>query len=70
MGGVDLVDQQLDALHVLRKCYKWYKKLFMRLVMHCALAYHKLYKQGGGKDDFLYFLLDVCTQFIQYSTTF
>ena len=33
MGGVDLVDQQLDSLDVLRKSYEWYKKLFLRLVM-------------------------------------
>ena len=65
MGGVDVVDQELDALHVLRKSYKWYEKLFMRLVMQCALASHKLYKQKGGKDDFIYFLLDVCTPLFQ-----
>ena len=70
MGGVDFVDQQLDALHVLRKSYKWYEKLFMRLVIQCALASHKLYKKEGGKDDFLYFLLEVCTQLIQYSRRF
>ena len=28
MGGVDMVDQQLDAIDVLRKSYKWYKKTF------------------------------------------
>ena len=28
MGGVDLVDQQLDSLDVLRKSYKWYKNSF------------------------------------------
>ena len=27
-GGVDLMDQQLDSLLVIRKSYKWYKKLF------------------------------------------
>ena len=26
MGGIDLMDQQLDSLLVLRKCNKWYKK--------------------------------------------
>ena len=31
--GVDLVDQQLDSLDVLRKSYKWYKQLLLRLVM-------------------------------------
>ena len=61
MGGVDMMDQQLDAIDVLRKSYKWYKKLFLRLVMQCSLSAHKLYKLQGGKDDFLHFLLDVCT---------
>ena len=61
MGGVDLADQQLDSLNVLRKSYKLYKKLFLRLVMQCTLASHKLYKKQGGKDDFLFFLQDVCT---------
>ena len=65
MGGVDLVDQQLDSLHVLRKSYKWYRKIFMRLVMQCALAAHKLYKKEGGKEEFIYFLLDICTQLLQ-----
>ena len=61
MGGVDLMDQQLNGIDVLRKPYKWYKKLFLRLVMQCALSAHKLYRLNGGKDVFLYFLLDVCT---------
>ena len=51
MGGVDLVDQHLDSLEVLRKSYTWYKKLFLRLVMQCVLASHKLYKKQGGKDN-------------------
>ena len=28
MGGVDMMDQQLDTIDVLRKSYKWYKKFF------------------------------------------
>ena len=44
MDGVDMMDQQLDAIDVLRKSYKWYKKLFLRLVMQCSLSAHKLYK--------------------------
>ena len=27
MGGVDMVDQQLHSLTVMRKSYKWYKKV-------------------------------------------
>ena len=64
MGGVNVMDQQLDAIDVLRKSYKWYKKLFLRLVMQCSLSAHKLYKLHGGKDDFLHFLLDVCTHLL------
>ena len=40
MGGVDMVDKQLINIEVLRKSYKWYKKLF-RLLMQCVLASHK-----------------------------
>ena len=29
MGGVDLMDQKLNSLLVLRRSYKWYKKLFL-----------------------------------------
>ena len=65
------------------KCYCWYcqlkldyvctslhKKLFLRLVMKCALASHKLYKLKEGKEDFLYYLLDVCNQLIQHAPRF
>ena len=33
--------------------------------MQCALASHKLYKTQGGKDDFFFFLKDVCTLLLQ-----
>ena len=62
--GVDLMDQQVDGIDVLRKSYKWDKKLVLRLVMQCALSAHKLYRLNGGKDVFLYFLLDVCSQLL------
>ena len=65
MGSVDLVNQELDSLDVLRKLYKQYKKLFLRLVMQCALASHKLHKKEGGKDDFLFFLQHVCPLLLQ-----
>ena len=32
--------------------------------MQCALSSHKLYKLQGGKDVFLFYLLDVCTQLL------
>ena len=65
MGGVDTMDQQLDAIDVLRKSYKWYKKLFLRLIMQCVLASHKLYKKQGGRNEFLLFMLDLCGMLLQ-----
>ena len=65
MGGVDVVDQQLDSLDILRKSNKWYKKLFLRLVMQCALASYKWNEKQGRKEDFLFFLQDVCTLLLQ-----
>ena len=32
--------------------------------MQCSLSAHKLYKLQGSKDDFLHFLLDVCTHLL------
>ena len=64
MGRVDMMDQQLDGIDVLGKSYKWYKKLFLRLVMQCALSAHTLSRLNGGKDVFLYFLLDIYTQIL------
>ena len=64
MGGVDMVDQQLDQLLVLRKTYKWYKKLAFRLLLQGLLAGHKLYIFNGGnrKHDFLRYMHDAVTQ--------
>ena len=38
MGGVDLMDQQLHGIQVLRKTYKWYQKIFFRMVMLALLS--------------------------------
>lgn len=63
MGGVDVCDQQLHMIQTVRKTYKWYKKLFIRLMMQCMLASHKLYllnnPQKKGQVDFLRFCHDV-----------
>lgn len=67
MGGVDLVDQQLDSLNVLRKTYKWYKKIALRLLLICVLNSHKLYQLKSGKHDFLQFLHDVIAQMLTHS---
>jgi hypothetical protein len=67
MGGVDVVDQVLEPLHVLRKTYKWYKKIFLRLIMVSLLNSHKLYHIDGGKLDFLNFLHNVIADMLTYS---
>ena len=61
MGGVDLVDQQLHSFHTLRKSYKWYRKLALRLLMQCTMNAHKSYQlhTGDRKKDFLSFMHDV-----------
>ena len=65
MGGVDMVDQQLHSLTVMRKSYKWYKKVFVRMMMMCVLSAHKLSQTQGENNDFLQFMHDV----IQKETT-
>ena len=66
IGGVDMVDQQLHSIHVLRKSYRWYKKLAFRLITQTALNTHKLYQfhTGNAKYTFLNFLHDVISQLI------
>jgi len=67
MGGVDMVDQQLESVLVVRRSYKWYKKLFFRLLMQALLSAHKLYQLCGGRDDFLRFLHNVIMQLLAHS---
>jgi hypothetical protein len=39
-----MVDQQLHSLQTLRKTYKWYRKLDMRLLCQAVLNAHKVHK--------------------------
>ena len=43
MGWVDRVDQQLHSVSPLRKTYKWYKKLAIRIIMQMVLNAQKIY---------------------------
>lgn len=62
MGGVDKVDQQLHQIQALRKSYKWYKKIFLRLLLQSMLNSHKLHHQHTGvQQDFLGYLHKVIT---------
>ena len=65
MGGIDRVDQQLHVIHVLRKHYKWYKKLAFRLLSQCMLNAYKLFQKNvDPKAMFLGYLLDVIIQLV------
>ena len=54
-----MIDQQLHGIQVLRKAYKWYQKIFLRMAMLALLSSQKLYKSRGGKLEFLQFIHDV-----------
>ena len=56
MGGVDKIDQQLDSINIIRKSFKWYHKVFFSLFSVAMLSSHKIYKEKGGKYDFLQFV--------------
>ena len=65
MGGADCVDQQLHAIHVLRKHFKWYKKLAFRLLSQCMLNSYKLFQKNvDPKARFLGYLHDVIIQLV------
>ena len=64
MGGVDNIDQQLHSMQVLRKTYKWYQKIFFRMLMMALLSSQKIYKERGGKHDFMSFVHDVISGMI------
>jgi len=64
MGGVDVVDQQLESVLAIRRSFKWYKKIFFRFVLQSALSAHNLCQRGGSKKDFLVFLHDCITAMI------
>ena len=59
IGGVDKIDQQLDSINIIRKSFKWYHKVFLTLFSVAMLSSHKIYKEKGGKYDFLQFVHDI-----------
>ena len=65
MGGVDRVDQQLHNVSPLRKNYKWYKKLAIRIIMQMLLNSQKIYVATTGKKiTFLEFLKTIAQEWI------
>ena len=59
MGGVDTMDQQLHGIRMMRKTYKWYHKIFFRIMMMALLSAQKIQKKEGGSLEFLQFVHDV-----------
>ena len=49
ISRVDCVDQQLHALRIQRKSYKWYKKLVFRLFSQVIFSTHKVYQKVTGE---------------------
>ena len=66
IGGVDQIDQQLHSFDILRKCYKWYKKLAFRLISQTVLNYYKVYKFdiGNSTIPFAQFLHEVIAMLV------
>ena len=64
MGGVDMMDQQLDAIDVLRKSYKWYKTLFLWLVRSAVYQHTNNTSYKVVKMTFCTFLLVACTHLL------
>ena len=67
MGGVDKIDQQLHSISVIRKTFKWYHKVFFRLLSVAMLSSHKIYKESGGKNDFLQFVHEIVESLVENS---
>lgn len=60
IGGVDRVNQQLHNLQTLRKSYKWYCKIALRLIMQTILNAHKIHAaETGSTMSFLEFVVEV-----------
>ena len=67
MGGVDLNDQIVQYYEVLRKCVKWWKKLFLHLfnlLMVNAYVLYKKYGQNIKKKSHLEFRMQIVKSLI------
>ena len=67
MGGLDKIDQQLHSISLIRKTFKWYHKVFFRLLSVAMLSSHKIYKERGGKNDFLQFVHEIVESLVENS---
>ena len=67
MGGVHRMDQQLHSINVVGKTFKWYHTVFFRLLYVALLSSHKIYKENGGRDDFLQFVHEIVQSLVENS---
>ncbi|KAG5863717.1 hypothetical protein JTB14_034448 [Gonioctena quinquepunctata] len=50
IGGVDKTDMLLSTTETVRKCIKWYKKVFFHLLDLAVLNSHVVYKMKTGEN--------------------
>jgi hypothetical protein len=70
MGGVDLSDQVLQYYAALRRCLKWWKKLFFHLFNLMLVNAYKLFQKYGDppkKKSHLQFRCDIVKSLIESS---
>ena len=65
MGGIDKIDQELHGINSMRKSFKWYHKVFFRLLSVAMLSSHKIYKERGENSDFLQFVHDIVLSLVE-----
>ena len=73
MGGVDLSDQILQYYDVLRRCVKWWKKLFFHLLNLMLVNWYKLYRKfgpdGQSKRSHVKYRCDIVSALLESATT-
>lgn len=73
MGGVDLSDQILQYYDVLRRCVKWWKKLFFHLLNLMLVNSYKLYRKfgpdGQSKRSHVKYRCDIVSALLESATT-
>ena len=69
MGGVDKADILLSIYRTKFRSRKWYLRIAFHLMSLCATNAWLLYKQIGGKDPLLKFLISVSNSLIQGKPT-
>ena len=65
MGGIDLIDSLLSSTEILRNSFKWYRKLFFRIVDMAIINAHVLYSMSGSQMTFPKFRLAIANEILE-----